>query len=135
MRGHVALTGVWLAGSNVAEPARRRPLCACVPPPLKTNGGASLDSGRVSRRLTAHCSRSVPPRTRHLRPCTRSLSACSSEGGLRSGERDRERDAFERRTFRTEVRRLMVGRPRFSGSKKQVALGDSLHLSKIQSME
>lgn len=107
--------------------------CVCVrPSPLKTKPtarhhsiAAVLASGSLLIVRTA-CRRAPATSTRvHAR------SQCVDRSAGFALEKEIEKET----SLRTEVGRLMVDRPRFSGSKKQVALGDSLRLSKIQSME
>lgn len=96
----------------------------------------SLNTGRVSQRFAVHCPHSVLPHPAlsHVH----ALSACDGSVGFplnTQEEINKEEHLQTEVNFTSAILKIDDVGPRFSGSKKQVALGDSLHLSKIWRVE
>lgn len=75
--------------------------CVCARTASLPNGVLSLNSGRVSWRLTVHCLHSVLPTPRHYRSCARSLGVWW-ERGL-SALNSREEEIKKEMRLQTEV--------------------------------
>lgn len=109
-------------------------VCVCTASSLHAE--FSLNTSRVSWRFDVHCPHSVQPHP--ARSHMHALSACDgnvcfplrSREEINRGEHLQTEVNFTWATLKIDD----VG-PRFSGCKKQVALRDSLHLSKIWRME
>lgn len=135
---YMVLTGVWIAGSNVTEPLQhwRLRVCACVRTASPPHGVVSLNTGRVSWRFAVHCPHSVLPHPALSR--VHALSACDGNVGSPLNSREEINKGEHLQTevsFTSANLKIDDDGPHFSGSKKQVALRDSLHLSKIWRME
>lgn len=111
-------------------------VCVCVRTASLPHGVVSLNTSRVSWRFAVHCPHSVLPHPALSR--VHALSACDGNVGSPLNSREEINKGEHLQTevsFTSANLKIDDDGPHFSGSKKQVALRDSLHLSKIWRME
>lgn len=127
----MVLTGVWTAGSNVTEPISHQHLRTCVYVWYHILASRRGFTQYWPCQLEVLCSLSAQRATIGVQ----ALSACD---GTQTSSREEINRVVHLQTevnFTSATLKIDDDGPRFSGSKKQEALRDSLHLSKLWRME